>query len=126
MTLEEPLIWTPEAEARLRNVPEGTERELTRQRVERLARQQGQSTVTGDLMEAKYHQWAVGSARAGREMAWTEEALGRMGSIPTFVRGMVVKAIEAYARKQGASEITSQTVDEARRYWGESGRFHQP
>ena len=59
-------------------------------------------------------------------MAWTEEAQQRMERVPDFVRGMVVKAIEAYATKQGAGEVTSELVDEAKGSWGETGRFHEP
>lgn len=126
MASEESLAWTPEAEARLGQVPEGEVREMTRQRVEVLARQMGLSTVTVELVEDKYLQWEKKSPESGGEMAWTEEAEQRMERVPTFVRGMVVKAIEAYATKQGAAEVTSELVDEAKGSWGETGRFHEP
>ncbi len=124
MAYENPLTWTPEAQARLRQVPEGIMRELTRQRVEKLARQRHQSVVAVDLMEDKYRQWSRGSARSTSEMTWTEEAHARMDRIPAFVRGMVVQAVEAYARQQGLAEITPVTLDEARDHWGETGQFH--
>ena len=120
------LTWTPEAKSRLQQVPEGVMRELTRQRVENLARRKGQDVVTLELMGAKYHQWAEGSARATSEMAWTEEAQQRMERIPIFVRGMVAKAIEAYAVSRGLAEITPGIVDEAKTFWGQTGQFHQP
>ena len=126
MSPESPLAWTPEAEARLRQVPEGVMRELTRQRVEKLARLRGQPTVTMELVQEKYQQWLEGSAQATSEMAWTQEARGRMERVPTFVRGMVVSAVEAYARDRGTREITSELVDEAKRFWAETGHFHQP
>lgn len=123
---EDQLAWTPEAQARLRQVPEGVMRELTRQRVEKLARRLGQSTVTLEVLAAKYREWAGGSARAAREMAWTEEALRRIERIPEFVRGMIVQATEAYARQRCIAEISPEILDEARRHWGETGRFHRP
>ncbi|MBI4298700.1 MAG: PCP reductase family protein [Chloroflexi bacterium] len=49
-----------------------------------------------------------------------------MDRVPAFVRGMVVKAIEAYAASQGLAEVTPDIVDEAKAFWGEEGRFHQP
>lgn len=122
----DPITWMPEAEVRLQQVPEGVMRELTRQRVEELARRRGQSIVTVELMGDKYHQWAQGSAQATSEMTWTAEARERVERVPAFVRGMVVKAIEAYARKQGLAEITTSTVDEAKALWEGTGRFHQP
>ncbi len=124
MTCQDSLTWTKDAQARLRQVPEGVMRDLTRQRVEKLARAQGRSTVTAELMNAKYQQWEEGSAQTTSEMPWTEEALSRIERIPPFVRGMVVQAIEAYAKSQGTTEITPRTLDEAKQLWGETDRFH--
>ncbi len=124
--LEKPPIWTPEAQARLQEVPEGLMRELTRQRVEKLARQRGESTVTLDLLQEKYRQWRDGSAQATNEMTWTNEAEERMARVPAFVRGMVVKAVEAYAEQHGLAQITLSTVDEAKGFWGKANQFHHP
>ncbi len=49
-----------------------------------------------------------GAIDAQSELQWTPEALERMDRIPAFVRGMVQKGIEDYAR---ANDITR--VDEA-------------
>lgn len=125
-TFDDTISWTAEAAVRLEQVPEGMMRELTRQRVERLARQIGQSTVTVELMESKYRQWGEVSAQATSQMTWTEEAREKIERIPVFVRGMVVKAIEAYTQHQGLTVITPEVVDQAQRFWGETGRFHQP
>ncbi len=124
--VEELLTWTPGAQARLQQVPEGLMRELTRQRVERLAQRLGNPVVTVDMMDAKYRQWAIGSEQATSEMAWTDEARERIDRVPLFVRGMIVGAIEAYASSQGASQITPGIVDEAKELWGETGQFHRP
>lgn len=121
-----PVTWTLEAQSRLQQVPEGVMRELTRQRVEELARRRDQSIVTVELMGDKYHQWAEGSARATSEMAWTEEARQTVERIPDVVRGMVVRAIEAYAQQCGLTEITPGIMDEAKAFWGNTGRFHRP
>jgi radical SAM protein with 4Fe4S-binding SPASM domain len=40
------------------------------------------------------------------EITWTEEATARLQKIPFFARGMVKKAIESYAQKEGCSFIT--------------------
>jgi hypothetical protein len=82
--------------------------------------------VTEELIEDKYQQWAVGSSRATSEMVWTEEAVARMERIPDVVRGMVVRAIEAYAQQRGLTEITPEVVDEAKAFWENTGRFHRP
>ena len=105
MAGDEQLTSTSEAQQRLGHVPAGVMRDTVRQRVERLARQRGLSAVTVDLLEDKYRQWAQGSAQATSEMTWTDEARERMERVPAFVRGMVTKAIEAYARQHGLAEI---------------------
>ncbi len=125
MTAEN-LKWTSDAQARLQQVPEGTSRDLTRQRVEALAHKLGLFEVTLELMDTKYEQWADGSDRATSEMPWTEDASKRIERIPPFVRGMVVQAAEAYARSHGISEISESTLNEVKSFWGETGRFHRP
>jgi hypothetical protein len=52
-------------------------------------------------MDAKDQQWAEGSEAATSELVWTEEALEKVERFPSFVRGMVVKAVEAYGVKEG-------------------------
>ena len=123
---EDRLSWEPDAELRLEQIPAGPIRELARSRVEELARRHGLVSVTADVLDTKYRQWAEGSARATSELRWTDEASQRIARIPEFVRGMIINALEAYARERGASEVTPELVDQARRHWAETGRFHRP
>ncbi|MBI2492411.1 MAG: PCP reductase family protein, partial [Candidatus Rokubacteria bacterium] len=55
------------------------------------------------------------------ELTWEPAARERLGAIPSFARGMVVKAVEAYARGRGQTMITSELLAEVRAKWG--GRF---
>ena len=126
VTPETSLAWAPEAQTRLEQVPEGLMRGLTRQRVERLAQRLGNPVVTADMLEAKYRQWAIGSEQGASEMTWTDDAQARIERIPSFVRGMVVSAVEAYADLQGLAEITPTTLDEAKKHWGHTGQLHLP
>jgi radical SAM protein with 4Fe4S-binding SPASM domain len=50
-----------------------------------------------------------------REMRWTPEAEARLRSAPSFVRGMVSRRVEAYARSRGYTEVTPAVLDEVRR-----------
>lgn len=118
--------WTPEALARLNRVPAGVMRELTRQRVENLAKRRGLQSVTVDLMGEKYREWAEGSARATSELVWTESAQSRIERVPSLVRGMVRQAVEAYAQERGILEVTPEVLEEAQQFWADSGRFHHP
>ncbi len=124
MASENELTWTAQAQNRLKQVPEGMMRDLTRRRVEALARRRRVSTVDKDLIEDKYGQWEEGSAQAFSELTWTEEAERRVQRIPPFVRGMVVQAVEEFARQKGDMEITLELMDEAKGSWEEGGIFH--
>jgi radical SAM protein with 4Fe4S-binding SPASM domain len=55
------------------------------------------------------------------ELVWEEAARERLAAIPGFARGMVVKAVEAYARGRGDTVITPALLADVRSRWG--GRF---
>jgi radical SAM protein with 4Fe4S-binding SPASM domain len=55
------------------------------------------------------------------ELAWEPAARERLQAIPSFARGMVVKAVEAYARSSGQAVITPALLADVRSRWG--GRF---
>ncbi|HET7340288.1 MAG TPA: radical SAM protein, partial [Methylomirabilota bacterium] len=55
------------------------------------------------------------------ELTWEPAARERLVAIPSFARGMVVKAVEAYARGRGQRVVTPDVLAEVRASWG--GRF---
>jgi radical SAM protein with 4Fe4S-binding SPASM domain len=58
------------------------------------------------------------------ELVWDEEARARLQAIPSFARGMVIKAVEAYARGRGETRITKELLADVRSTWG--SRFRSP
>ena len=52
------------------------------------------------------------------ELSWEPEARERLAAIPSFARGMVVKAVEGYARGRGATVITPAILAAVRSSWG--------
>jgi radical SAM protein with 4Fe4S-binding SPASM domain len=48
-------------------------------------------------------------------LSWAPEAEERMRRIPSFVRGVVMARLEAYARRQGKTQVTLELVREVRR-----------
>lgn len=52
------------------------------------------------------------------ELRWDEAARSRLMVIPSFARGMVAKAVEAYARSQGYTVVTPALLTEVRQRWG--------
>jgi radical SAM protein with 4Fe4S-binding SPASM domain len=55
------------------------------------------------------------------QLTWEPAARERLQAIPSFARGMVVKAVEAYARGRGEHVITAAILADVRSKWG--GRF---
>jgi len=52
------------------------------------------------------------------DLRWSVEAEQRLERAPGFVRPMVRRGIEEFAREQGYAEITTQVMDEARARMG--------
>lgn len=48
------------------------------------------------------------------EPVWTAEARDRIGRVPDFVRPMVKKGVEEYARSRGYAEISPAVMDEVK------------
>jgi AdoMet-dependent heme synthase len=55
---------------------------------------------------------------ASYELQWEAGARERLDAIPSFARGMVVKAVEAYARSRGETLVTATMLAEVRERWG--------
>ncbi len=51
------------------------------------------------------------------KLVWEEAAQTRLKNIPSFVRGMVVKAVEAFARSKGSDKVTIELMEEAKARW---------
>jgi hypothetical protein len=121
--------WTPEAEARLTEIPEFC-RDLTRWRVEWTAHKLGLgTTITPVEMDVKYELWGrVSHAIEERDrdaLPWTESARSRFDRIPDFVRGQVLEAVEGNARTLGLTEVSDAVVDLVINRWVDTGDFHE-
>jgi hypothetical protein len=121
--------WTPEAEERLRDVPEFC-RDLTRWRVEWTAYKLGLgTTITPETMQVKYDMWGRVShairERRDEGLPWTDDAYARFERIPEFVKGQVLEAVEGNARALGATVVDSGVVDRVIDKWVTTGDFHE-
>jgi hypothetical protein len=54
------------------------------------------------------------SAPPPRTLAWSAEAEARMSRVPSFVRGVVMRRLEEFARARGATEITVELLRDVR------------
>jgi hypothetical protein len=58
---------------------------------------------------------------SGRRPRWTDDARERLERVPAFVRGMVLRIYDDYAREHGIDTVTPAIMDEARRDLGLEG-----
>jgi hypothetical protein len=127
-TYQRTFTWTPEAEEKLREVPEFC-RELTRWRVEWTAIKNGLGDpITPEKMDVKYDMWGEVSHQiqaGGRTLSWDDEAAARLERVPDFVKGQVIQAVEGNARELGFERVTSEVLDRVIEKWIDTGDFHE-
>src|SRR6202022_985618 len=127
-TFEHHFTWTPEAEARLENLPSYC-RKLIRWRVEWTAAKKGLGPViTPEAMDVKFEMWdEVSQAlqEKGPQMPWEPDAEKRLGNMPPFVKGQVMAAVEGNAQELGEERVTMKVMDLVIQKWIETGDFHE-
>ena len=116
--------WDAEAEAVLERVPEGFMRNLTAQRTEARAQRLGLTRITGEVVEEQFANWQKHSSGVTRSMVWEAGAYELIANAPAVVRGMIVREIEAGAKRDRLPEVTTEYVEAARARWRETGHFH--
>lgn len=66
--------------------------------------------------EIKSQKPAPGGLKQGaKEIQWTPEAIERLSKVPFFLKGMVKKGVERYAKEKGLKEITPDIMAELRK-----------
>jgi hypothetical protein len=116
--------WTAEAAARLQAVPEGFCRTLTERAVNSLAGQNGKPQVDIEFVEGVLRTFESGSRTVATRMPWGESARERIERAPEVVRGMLVKEIEGWAKRNGLEEVDEGAVNAVKLEWQAQGVFH--
>ena len=116
--------WTAEAAARLQEVPAGFCRTLTERAVDTLALQNNLHHVDVEFMEKVLEVFKNGSRSVATTMSWEADARARIERAPNAVRGMLIKEIEAWARRHGLAEVDERAVRAIKREWQARGVFH--
>jgi nucleotide-binding universal stress UspA family protein len=121
---EHDMPWDPEAETVLERVPEGFMRNLSAQRTEVRARRLGHSRITREVVEDQFANWHKHSNAVTRTMVWEAGAFELIAGAPPVIRGMIVREIEAGAKRDGLAEVSTEYLEAARAQWRETGTFH--
>jgi len=56
------------------------------------------------------------------KLVWEEPAKIRLKKVPSFVQGMVIKAVEAYSNSKGSTVVTLELMEEAKARWAHAMR----
>ncbi len=126
-TVEKPesrQTWSPEAQALVANVPPGFCRDMTRKAAETIAGQNGLSRIEADFVQQVMQTFQAGSETGAETMAWEQLARERIAKAPDMVRGMLIKEIEGWSRREGLKQVTEEAVDAIKQIWAERGVFH--
>lgn len=124
MMCEEKLEWTPDALEFLERVPAGPMRVMTRARTELLASKRGEKVVTLSCLKEKYEGWGESSRQQEMQLTWAPAVTERMSRIPEFIRGMLIKEMEAFASAEGLTDITEEFYEKQTSRWMEHMKFH--
>ena len=116
--------WTDQASARLQQVPAGYCRNLTRRAVETLALQNQLRQIDIEFVEGVLKVFKNGSDSVETELPWSPDASARIERAPDAVRGMLIREIETWARREGLTQVDQRAVRAIKREWQARGVFH--
>ncbi|OFW43249.1 MAG: universal stress protein UspA [Acidobacteria bacterium RIFCSPLOWO2_12_FULL_60_22] len=119
-----PPAWSSAARERLSAVPAGYCRDMTEKAAMTIAAQNGLAEIDTAFVEKILNVFQAGSAKTSESMPWEPAARERIERAPDIVRGMLVREIEGWARRNGKERVTGEAVDAAKRLWQERGMFH--
>ncbi|MCU7813198.1 MAG: universal stress protein, partial [Candidatus Thiodiazotropha sp. (ex Notomyrtea botanica)] len=116
--------WSDEARQMLNGVPIGFCRDMTVNAAESIARHNGVEQVDETFLGQVLDTIKNGSEAVETAMSWSEAATQRLQKVPDFVRGMLVREIEAWVERAGHTSIGLEAVDAVKTQWQERGVFH--
>ena len=118
------LAWTSNANKYLDSIPDGFRRKMAKNEIEAFSRRNGYKVVTGDVVDERLEKWGDVSKKMVSEMEWDEGVLERVNRIPGSIRGMVIREMEVFAKKEGEGTVTGKTLEAIRKKWAGTKEFH--
>jgi len=120
--------WTDNALNRLKQIPVGTSRDMTKKATNAIAQQQNINEINLEFLEQILSIFSSGSKEAatniGQTLPWSEEAKASIAKAPQMVQGMLAKEIEGFAKCEGLNKVTLETAEKAKKQWADKGQFH--
>lgn len=116
--------WTSEATARLDAVPEGFCREMVIKAAETIGGAKGLSEIDSEFIDQLLDTFRAGAEAVSETMPWDQDARIRVSRTPDGVRGMLIREIEDWARRNAHDHVDEEAVDWVKEQWMERGVFH--
>lgn len=120
----ENIYWTADAELRLRALPEGISRDMTRKAVSAIALQSGLAEIDQAYLESILSVFKSGSMQVSETIPWSPEAREGINRAPDVVRGMLIKEIEGWAGRNSRDNVDIEAVNTVKQEWAARGVFH--
>ncbi len=116
--------WSSEAQQRLEQIPAGMSRDMTFKAVEAIAKNQGMTHIEQSFVENVLETFQSGSSNIAETMPWETTARGLIERAPDMVRGMLIKEIESWARRNDLERVNDSAVQTVKAEWQQKGFFH--
>ncbi len=116
--------WEREAEALLNNVPPGFCRDMTRKAAQEIAARKDMDTIEPAFVQQVLQSFQSGSEPHRETMPWETAARERINKAPDRVRGMLIKEIEDWSKRNGLQRVSEASVNAVKAIWMERGVFH--
>ena len=118
------ISWSSEAQQRLEQIPPGMSRDMTCKAVNAIAQKQDIHHIEQAFLESILTTFQSGSAAVSETMPWDTTSRELIERAPDMVRGMLVKEIESWARRNQLKRVTDTTVKTVKAEWQQKGFFH--
>jgi hypothetical protein len=120
----EELPWTSEAEDIVQSLPEGMSRDMTRKAVVTIAAKNNLTEITADFVKQILDTFKSGSKQVSERMEWNDDARDSLSRVPDMVRGMLIREVESWAKRNQRERVDLATVSTVKQEWQSKGYFH--
>ncbi len=118
------ISWSSEALQRLEQIPAGMSRDMTCKAVNAIAQKQDIHHIEQAFLESILTTFQSGSAEVSETLPWDTKARVLIERAPDMVRGMLIKEIEGWARRNQLERVTDTAVKTVKAEWQQKGFFH--
>jgi len=118
------ISWSGKALQRLEQIPAGMSRDMTRKATEAIAQNQDIDHIEPTFLENVLQTFQSGSANISETMPWQTTARTLIQRAPDMVRGMLIKEIESWARRNQLEQVSDTAVQTVKAEWQQKGYFH--